>query len=99
MGGLALARCAFEAGKAPRFNIVEAPRTSSASSSSGGKGSGWFNAMNAMSAMALAAATSLRPRRLEFQAASVEECCEWAIAVREAIAVAAGKQLAFEDGQ
>lgn len=31
------------------------------------------------------------------QAASVEECCEWAIAIREAIAVAEGKQLAFEE--
>eukprot|EP00198_Chlamydomonas_reinhardtii_P014148 XP_001703485.1 predicted protein [Chlamydomonas reinhardtii] len=30
-------------------------------------------------------------------AASVEECCEWAIAIREAIAVAEGKQLAFEE--
>ncbi|PNH12073.1 hypothetical protein TSOC_000998, partial [Tetrabaena socialis] len=69
---LTLGRCAFEVGKAPRFNILETPR-----------GSGWLG--------------GIRGRRVTFQAASVEECCEWAIAIREAIAVAVGKQLAFED--
>jgi len=29
--------------------------------------------------------------RAKFRCTSVEECCEWAIAVREAISVAAGK--------
>ncbi|KAG2442831.1 hypothetical protein HXX76_002910 [Chlamydomonas incerta] len=72
LDGLALARCAFEAGKAPRFNIIETA-----------KGGGWLG--------------GIRGRRLSFQAASVEECCEWAIAIREAIAVAEGKQLAFEE--
>ncbi|MEW5309558.1 MAG: hypothetical protein WDW38_001439 [Sanguina aurantia] len=37
-----------------------------------------------------------KSRKLTFQASSVEECCEWAIAIREAIAVACGKQLAFD---
>ncbi|KAG2450052.1 hypothetical protein HYH02_000156 [Chlamydomonas schloesseri] len=72
LDGLALARCAFEAGKAPRFNIIETA-----------KGGGWLG--------------GIRGRRLSFQAASVEDCCEWAIAIREAIAVAEGKQLAFEE--
>ncbi|KXZ56636.1 hypothetical protein GPECTOR_1g573 [Gonium pectorale] len=47
------------------------------------KGAGWLS--------------NIRARRVSFQAASVEECCEWAIAIREAIAVAAGKQLVFEE--
>ncbi|GFR41214.1 hypothetical protein Agub_g1886 [Astrephomene gubernaculifera] len=72
LDGLALGRCTFEAGKAPRFNILETC-----------KGSGWLS--------------GIRGRRVTFQAASVEECCEWAIAIREAISVAAGKQLAFEE--
>ncbi|KAG2499380.1 hypothetical protein HYH03_002955 [Edaphochlamys debaryana] len=72
LDSLALARCAFEAGKAPRFNILESA-----------KGAGWLG--------------GIRGRRVTFQAASVEECCDWAIAIREAIAVAAGKQLAFEE--
>ncbi|MEW5303111.1 MAG: hypothetical protein WDW36_005835 [Sanguina aurantia] len=37
-----------------------------------------------------------KSRKLTFQASGVEECCEWAIAIREAIAVACGKQLAFD---
>ncbi|GLC35841.1 hypothetical protein PLESTB_000499900 [Pleodorina starrii] len=72
LDSLALGRSTFEAGTAPRFNILEVP-----------KGTSWLG--------------GIRGRRLMFQAASVEECCEWAIAIREAIAVAAGKQLAFEE--
>ena len=37
-----------------------------------------------------------RSRRCQLQALSVEECCEWAIAIREAIAVACGRALVFE---
>ncbi len=35
--------------------------------------------------------------RCAAQAGSVEECCDWAIAIREAIAVATGKALAYDD--
>lgn len=37
----------------------------------------------------------LKPRKVTFQAPSVDECCEWAIAVREAIGEATGKQIAY----
>ncbi|GIL72842.1 hypothetical protein Vretimale_4499 [Volvox reticuliferus] len=69
---LTLTRSTFEPSKAPRFNILEMPKSSS-----------WLG--------------GIRGRKLEFQAASVEECCDWAVAIREAIAVATGKQLAFEE--
>ncbi|GLI68925.1 hypothetical protein VaNZ11_013347 [Volvox africanus] len=72
LDSLTLARSTFEPSKAPRFNILEVPKSSS-----------WLG--------------GLRGRKLEFQAASVEECCDWAVAIREAIAVATGKQLAFEE--
>jgi hypothetical protein len=37
------------------------------------------------------------PRPLPRQAASIEACCDWAAALRDAIRVASGKQLAYED--
>jgi hypothetical protein len=53
-----LAKCQFEAGTPPLFNIVEVSTK------------GWIIATT---------------RKFTFQATSVEDCCEWAIAVREAI--------------
>lgn len=62
---LNLARCQFEAGEAPTFNLVE-----------NNTGRLWF--------------FSNWVRTIAFKASSVEECCEWAIALREAIATARG---------
>jgi hypothetical protein len=33
-----------------------------------------------------------RPTKMSFKAASVDDCCEWTIAIREAIAVASGRE-------
>ncbi|DBB05544.1 TPA: hypothetical protein ACH3X1_012493 [Trebouxia sp. C0004] len=62
---LNLARCQFEAGEAPTFNLVE-----------NNTGRLWF--------------FSKWVRTIAFKAFTVEECCEWAIALREAIATARG---------
>ncbi len=62
---LNLARCQFEAGEAPTFNLVE-----------NNTGRLWF--------------FSNWVRTIAFKASTVEECCEWAIALREAIATARG---------
>uniref|UniRef100_A0A7S3QJT2 PH domain-containing protein n=1 Tax=Dunaliella tertiolecta TaxID=3047 RepID=A0A7S3QJT2_DUNTE len=74
-----LARCSFATGEAPLISVEEA---------------GWVGAR-----LGSALGTALMPfvpytqvRKATLQAPSVEECCEWAIAVREAIAVAAGKR-------
>ena len=63
---LNLARCQFEAGEAPTFNLVE-----------NNTGRIWF--------------FSNWLRTVAFKAPSVEDCCEWAIALREAIANAHGE--------
>ncbi|KAF5830160.1 hypothetical protein DUNSADRAFT_14937 [Dunaliella salina] len=75
-----LARCSFAKGEAPHISVEEA---------------GWVGTHLGSSTLG----TALMPyvpyaqaRKATLQAPSVEECCEWAIAVREAIAVAAGKQ-------
>eukprot|EP00884_Botryococcus_braunii_P012143 jgi/Botrbrau1/2092/Bobra.0047s0050.1 len=59
--GLNLARCHFEQGEAPVFNITESETT------------GFMSMFS-------------RGRTNIFKAPSVEDCCEWAIALREAIA-------------
>ncbi len=41
---------------------------------------------------ALLPGMAARAPKLSFQALTVEDCCEWAIAIREAIAVASGRQ-------
>jgi hypothetical protein len=38
-----------------------------------------------------------RSCRFSLQAPSVEDCCEWVVAIREAIAVASGKALHYQD--
>lgn len=63
---LNLARCQFEAGEAPTFNLVE-----------NNTGRLWF--------------FSNWVRTIAFKASTVDECCEWAIALREAIATARGE--------
>lgn len=60
-----MARCAFEAGEAPIFNLVEL-----------GSG-GWLSIKGS--------------RKLTFKAPSIEDCCEWAIALRESIAAASSR--------
>lgn len=65
---LNLARCQFEAGEAPTFNLVE-----------NNTGRLWF--------------VSNWLRTVAFKAPSVEDCCEWAIALREAIAAARGEDV------
>ncbi|GAX78348.1 hypothetical protein CEUSTIGMA_g5790.t1 [Chlamydomonas eustigma] len=40
---------------------------------------------------------STRSYRFSLHAPSVEDCCEWVVAIREAIAVASGKSLHYED--
>ena len=63
---LNLARCQFEAGEAPTFNLVE-----------NNTGRLWF--------------FSNWLRTIAFKAPTVEDSCEWAIALREAIATARGE--------
>ena len=65
---LNLARCQFEAGEAPTFNLVE-----------NNTGKLWF--------------FSNWLRTVAFKAPDVGECCEWAIALREAIATARGEDV------
>ena len=65
---LNLARCQFEAGEAPTFNLVE-----------NNTGKLWF--------------FSNWLRTVAFKAPDVDECCEWAIALREAIATARGEDV------
>lgn len=64
-GQAVLARCQFEEGDAPAFNLVE----------------------KTGAPIATSLAVLGKQRRLAFKASGVEECCEWAIALREAIAV------------
>lgn len=38
-----------------------------------------------------------RQHRYSLQPPDVEDCCEWAVAIKESIAVACGRALRFED--
>ncbi|KAG1662077.1 hypothetical protein FOA52_005324, partial [Chlamydomonas sp. UWO 241] len=39
-----------------------------------------------------------RHHRYSFQAPSVDDCCEWVVAIREAIEVAGGRALHYDEG-